>query len=249
MPFRQMENIAAYAKAARLYGVPEPDMFVTVDLFEGKDLAGSVPAVVQNLHSLERVAQQRGVTGPTLGAHLASTNVRQFSQAQRDEARAMPARWTNRGDSLLVVPTHPTHVAPKHQTLEQGDLPADTGDTTAPSADRHKIAAATARRNSRPNTAPQLARGPANSSPRPTHRGNEAFLGRLSRKARGASPFGLSPRFTVPGRCSELTTNVEIFVEDVEDVEDAEGTDSPLRHRGPAPPQSPNAIGWLLNQN
>ena len=215
MPFRQMENIAAYAKAARLYGVPEPDMFVTVDLFEGNSLA----AVVQNLHSLGRVAQQRGVIGPTLGAHLASTNVRQFSQAQRDEARAMPARWTNRGDSLLVAPN-------KHSTLEQGDLAQLT---QAPSADRHKIAAAVARRNSRLNTAPQLARGPAHSSPRPAHRGNEALLGRLSRKARGASPFGLSPRFTVPSRRSGL-----IAVEAFED-EDAEETDSPLLSRGPPP--------------
>ena len=88
MPFRQMGNIATYAKAARLYGVPEPDMFVTVDLFEGKNL----PAVVRNLHSLGRVAQQRGFAGPAcLGVRLASKNVRQFSQAQLDEARAMPA--------------------------------------------------------------------------------------------------------------------------------------------------------------
>ena len=233
--FRQMENIAAYADAARRYGVPEPDMFVTVDLFEGNSIA----AVVKNLHSLGRVAQQRGVTGPTLGAHLASTNVRQFSRAQRDEARAMPARWTNRGDSLLV--------APKHGTAEQDDLAQLT---QAPSVDRNKIAAAIARRNARPNTAPPLARGPAHSSPRPAHRGNEALLSKLSRAARGASPsarpFGLSPRFTVPSRRSRLTP-----IETFED-EDADETDSPLLRRGPpctSAPDSPSAIGWLLNEN
>ena len=233
--FRQMENIAAYADAARRYGVPEPDMFVTVDLFEGNSIA----AVVKSLHSLGRVAQQRGVTGPTLGAHLASTNVRRFSRAQRDEARAMPARWTNRGDSLLV--------APKHGTAEQDDLAQLT---QAPSVDRNKIAAAIARRNARPNTAPSLARGPAHSSPRPAHRGNEALLSKLSRAARGASPsarpFGLSPRFTVPGRRSQMTP-----VETFED-EDAEETDSPLLPRGPprtSAPESPSAIGWLLNEN
>ena len=96
MPFRQMENIAAYAGAARRFGVPEPDMFVTVDLFEGKNFG----AVVSNLHSLGRVAQQRGFVGPTLGVRLASRNVRAFSQAQLDEAKAMPAKWTNRGDSM-----------------------------------------------------------------------------------------------------------------------------------------------------
>ena len=40
-------------------------MFVTVDLYEGKNMK----AVVRSLHSLGRVAQQRGFTGPTLG-HL-----------------------------------------------------------------------------------------------------------------------------------------------------------------------------------
>ena len=101
MPFRQIGNIAAYADAARRYGVPEPDMFVTVDLFEGKN----VTAVVQNLHSLGRVAQQQGFAGPAcLGARLASKNVRRFSQAQLDEARAMPARWTNNGGTLPSSP-------------------------------------------------------------------------------------------------------------------------------------------------
>ena len=77
MFFEQMENIAAYTGATRRFGVPEPDMFVTVDLFEGKNIA----AVVRNLHSLGRVAQQRGFVGPTLGAQLASANVRLFTQA------------------------------------------------------------------------------------------------------------------------------------------------------------------------
>ena len=87
-PFKQMENIAAYAGAARRFGVREPDMFVTVDLYDDKNF----PAVVRNLHSLGRVAQQRGFGGPTLGARLASKNVRTFSQAQLDEVRAAPAQ-------------------------------------------------------------------------------------------------------------------------------------------------------------
>jgi len=92
---QEMENIAAYSQGARGYGVPEPDVFVTSDLYEDKNFA----AVVRNLHSLGRVAQQRGFDGPTLGARLASRNVRTFSQAQLDEAKAMPAKWTNRGDT------------------------------------------------------------------------------------------------------------------------------------------------------
>ena len=57
-------------------------------------------AVVRNLHSLGRVAQQRGFNGPTLGAKLASKNPRKFSQEQLLEAKAMPAKWTNRGEGM-----------------------------------------------------------------------------------------------------------------------------------------------------
>ena len=118
-PFRQMENIAAYASAARRFGVPEPDMFVTVDLFEGKN----VGAVVRNLHSLGRVAQQRGFAGPTLGVRLASRNVRTFSQAQLDEAKAMPARWTNRGNTLQEGQgSHPP--SPKLVALTEAQPPS-----------------------------------------------------------------------------------------------------------------------------
>ena len=143
MPFRQMGNIAAYADAARRYGVPEPDMFVTVDLFEGKN----VPAVVQNLHSLGRVAQQQGFAGPAcLGARLASKNVRRFSQAQLDEARAMPARWTNNGGTLPSSPpaarraaaspesTAASQAAPSSPRTPESHVPAPAEAATAAAA-------------------------------------------------------------------------------------------------------------------
>ena len=93
---KEMENIVAYSEAARSLGVPEADMFVPFDLYEDKNMA----AVVRNLHSLGRVAQQRGFNGPTLGAKLASKNPRKFSQEQLLEAKAMPAKWTNRGEGM-----------------------------------------------------------------------------------------------------------------------------------------------------
>ena len=97
MPFKQMENVASYIDACVSLGVPAQDLFMTVDLFEGKDIR----AVVRNLHSLGRVAQTlEGFRGPHLGARLASKNERHFSEAQLAEARAMPARWTNLGRSL-----------------------------------------------------------------------------------------------------------------------------------------------------
>ena len=86
-PFRQMENIAAYASAARRFGVREPDMFVTVDLFEGKN----VGAVVRNLHSLGRVAQQGGVSGPMLGGKLGPDAQRRASGRAAKAAAAIKA--------------------------------------------------------------------------------------------------------------------------------------------------------------
>ncbi len=50
MPFHMMENIAQYLRACTAMGVPAHDLFMTVDLFEGKGMR----AVVRNLHSLGR---------------------------------------------------------------------------------------------------------------------------------------------------------------------------------------------------
>ena len=97
MPFKQMENISSYVEACASLGVPAQDLFMTVDLYEGKD----VRAVVRNLHSLGRVSQNIATfDGPYLGARLSTPNERHFSEAQLAEARAMPARWTNVGKSL-----------------------------------------------------------------------------------------------------------------------------------------------------
>jgi len=50
MPFKKMENIAAYIEGSRKLGVPDEYNFVTVDLFEGKNLG----QVVQNIIALKR---------------------------------------------------------------------------------------------------------------------------------------------------------------------------------------------------
>jgi len=50
MPFMQMENIAAYIAGSKKLGVPDEYNFMTVDLYEGKNLA----QVVQNILTLKR---------------------------------------------------------------------------------------------------------------------------------------------------------------------------------------------------
>ena len=86
---KRMEVVGRYLDAIRQIGVPEHDLFNSVDLVNGKDMR----AVVRSLHSLGRVAQRiEGFEGPHLGAKLAQRNNRTFSEAQLAEARAMPTK-------------------------------------------------------------------------------------------------------------------------------------------------------------
>ena len=49
MAFKQMENIGWFLEKAREYGVPESDLFMTVDLFEG----GNMRQVAQCINALK----------------------------------------------------------------------------------------------------------------------------------------------------------------------------------------------------
>ncbi|KAK9462984.1 calponin homology domain-containing protein [Lipomyces oligophaga] len=66
MPFVQMENISMFLKAASNMGLPQYDLFQTVDLYEGKDPA----QVLQTLYSFSRQANQMNSEIPTLGPKL-----------------------------------------------------------------------------------------------------------------------------------------------------------------------------------
>ena len=87
MAFKQMDNIANYLKACTSLGVPAEDLFQTVALFEGQDMA----AVLINIHSLGRVAQRRpDFKGPPLGAKLATENAREFDEEMLFQGRCVP---------------------------------------------------------------------------------------------------------------------------------------------------------------
>jgi len=79
MAFKQMENISNYLEACSKLGVPKFSLFQTVDLFENKDMF----AVLTNIQALGSAAQKLpGYSGPTLGAKLAESNVREFTAEQ-----------------------------------------------------------------------------------------------------------------------------------------------------------------------
>jgi hypothetical protein len=70
-PFIQMENIGRFLKAVSAYGLPATDQFMTVDLFEAKNMN----QVVQCVHALGRLVKKNGFSGPQLETEVAKSQV------------------------------------------------------------------------------------------------------------------------------------------------------------------------------
>jgi len=78
-PFVMMENVSAFQKAVKAYGVPDEEIFQTVDLWEGKN----VPQVTICLYALGRVTQKHDdYKGPAVGPKMSEGNKRNFSEEQ-----------------------------------------------------------------------------------------------------------------------------------------------------------------------
>lgn len=85
MPFMQMENISGFLhfSATRL-GIPQHDLFQTIDLYERKNIL----QVVQSIHTFSRYAVQQGLLEARyLGPKMATSKSREFSQEQLNEAK------------------------------------------------------------------------------------------------------------------------------------------------------------------
>ena len=98
-PFKQMENISSYLKASTVFGVPTGDSFQTITLYENQYF----PAVLNNIFSLARIAQQKGFTGPTLGPKLATETPRTFNEQQLREAATAPRLLGGVGSQLSAI--------------------------------------------------------------------------------------------------------------------------------------------------
>ncbi|KAI8827866.1 calponin homology domain-containing protein, partial [Chytriomyces cf. hyalinus JEL632] len=97
MPFKQvccvcvlfdMENVGNFLAQMERIGVPAHERFLTVDLYEAKDLN----QVVNSIFSLSRHAAKRGFRGPVLGPKLSEKNERTFTDEQLRQAAAMPSK-------------------------------------------------------------------------------------------------------------------------------------------------------------
>ncbi|XP_044079511.1 gap junction delta-2 protein-like [Siniperca chuatsi] len=101
MAFKQMEQISMFLKAAENYGVTKTDMFQTVDLFEGKDLA-AVQRTLMALGSLAVTKNDGCYKGDPNWFHKKSQeNRRDFSEEQLTEGRNVIGlqMGTNKGAS------------------------------------------------------------------------------------------------------------------------------------------------------
>lgn len=122
LPYKQMDNIAAFSAACKRLGVPEHDCFDTIDLFEGKDIV----AVVQTIHALGRTVQLSREDLPKLGPRLATANRRQFTDDQLRRASVGAVPMQTRGATIDRLG------ADQSKSLTWGNQQAGAGDTRAP---------------------------------------------------------------------------------------------------------------------
>jgi len=82
--FMLMENVQAFQKAIKNYGVPDEEIFQTADLFEARN----IPQVTLCLYALARKTQHHPeYTGPKLGPKMADKNERNFSEEDNRRMR------------------------------------------------------------------------------------------------------------------------------------------------------------------
>ncbi|OWA52308.1 putative Muscle-specific protein 20 [Hypsibius exemplaris] len=75
---KQRENISLFSKACTNIGIPDTDLFQTIDLYEGKDMG----SVANCLARLGGVLQQQRPDLPVHGPKLSEAQARQFTAAQ-----------------------------------------------------------------------------------------------------------------------------------------------------------------------
>ncbi|ORY27984.1 hypothetical protein BCR33DRAFT_667193 [Rhizoclosmatium globosum] len=91
MPFKQMENIAKFLKGVEQLGVPCHERFMTVDLWEGKNMY----QVIICIFSISRHGAKHGFQGPVIGPKLVEKKVRRFTIDQLKEAQNIPNKLMN----------------------------------------------------------------------------------------------------------------------------------------------------------
>ncbi|CAI9716537.1 myophilinmyophilin-like [Octopus vulgaris] len=105
--FVLMQNLERFQGALKKYGVPETEVFQTVDLYERKN----IPQVVLCIYAIGRVAQTKpDFNGPILGPKMADENKREFTQEQLEAGKNVATSKTNDKDLILMAGDFNGHV-------------------------------------------------------------------------------------------------------------------------------------------
>lgn len=77
--FQLMENHAAFQKGMKKFGVPDDEIFQTVDLFEARN----IKQVVKSLNALARIASNKPeYTGPKMGPKMSAKNEKEWTEEE-----------------------------------------------------------------------------------------------------------------------------------------------------------------------
>lgn len=127
-----MENVQNFQKALKEYGVPDIDVFQTVDLFEKKDIG----TVTNTFFALGRaVWKDPKWTGPKLGPKPADLNEREFTDEQMNAGQSIIGlqagqnKGTFHSHSKCIA--FPNEIWPNLKYFFSSYFPNDTGATQA----------------------------------------------------------------------------------------------------------------------
>jgi len=101
MPFKQMENIAAYIEGSKKLGVPDQYNFMTVDLFEGKNLG----QVALNILTLKKERGYGFAKGSNAPAHINSSKDQTTeAKSQQSFVSRTPVEFSSENDVARAGP-------------------------------------------------------------------------------------------------------------------------------------------------
>jgi len=126
MAFKKMENIAAYVAGSKKLGVPDEYNFVTVDLYEGKNLA----QVVQNVIALKR-AQGHGFnkgSKPQVEIKMNKDDQTTESKSQKNMIGREPKNVNSENE---VSRTGPALMSGRHNNVTAMNCPVCTKSITS----------------------------------------------------------------------------------------------------------------------
>jgi len=126
MPFKQMENVAAYIEGSKKLGVPDQYNFTTVDLFEGKNLG----QVILNVLTLKKEKgygfKSTGSSGPGAPAPSGKFSSRDQSTEAKSQEEFISRNPTEMASANEVSRTGGAKVSGRHTNEQAMKCPVCT---------------------------------------------------------------------------------------------------------------------------